>query len=130
MKKLEWKQEYSTGIARIDQEHKQLIEQINLLFEQLDHKLDILTIEAMLGEIQVDISAHFAFEELLMHEARYPEYKDHKEDHENLLDQINDIIFCFAANPDICKELLMMNLSDWFSNHFVNFDIRLHNQLS
>ena len=130
MEKFEWKQEYSTGIARIDQEHKQLIERINLLYEQLDHTLDILTIETMLGEIQTDISAHFAFEELLMHEAGYPEFKDHKEDHEKLLDQINDIIFCFAANPDNCKELLRMNMSDWFSNHFVSFDIRLHNQLS
>ena len=129
MAKLEWKQEYSTGIASVDNEHKKLIEQINRLYEQLDNTFDVLTIEAMLGEIQVDISAHFALEELLMHEAGYPDYRNHKEDHENLLDQINDIIFCFAANSHACGELLRKNLSDWFSHHFVNFDIPLHGQL-
>ena len=129
MANLEWKQEYSTGIASVDNEHKKLIEQINRLYEQLDHTFDILSIEAMLDEIQVDISAHFALEELLMHEAGYPEYRDHKEDHEKLLDQINDIIFCFAANSDACRELLRKNLSDWFSHHFVNFDVQLHGQL-
>ena len=126
---IEWRKEFSVGNDSIDLEHEHMIEQINELYEQLSGPLDAVTIEAMLGEIQVDISAHFALEELLMHEAGYPEYRDHKEDHEKLLDQINDIIFCFAANSDACRELLRKNLSDWFSHHFVNFDLQLHGQL-
>ncbi len=126
---IEWRQEFSVGNAAIDHEHEQMIEQINQLYEQLDHPVDALTIEALLGEIQADISAHFALEELLMREAGYAEYEDHKDDHENLLDQIHDMIFSFSEEPDVGRELLMNQLSDWFGRHFASFDARLHRQL-
>ena len=126
---IEWRQEFSVGNAAIDHEHEQMIEQINQLYEQLDHPIDALTIEALLGEIQADISAHFALEELLMREAGYAEYEDHKDDHENLLDQIHDMIFSFSEEPEVGRELLMNQLSDWFGRHFASFDARLHRQL-
>ena len=126
---IEWRPEFSVGNDAIDHEHEQMIQQINLLYEQLDHSTDPLTIEAMLGEIQADISAHFALEELLMREANYAEYEDHKEDHEDLLDQIHDLMFSFSEDPDVGRELLMNQLSDWFGRHFATFDARLHRQL-
>ena len=129
MAMLEWKQEYSVGNAAIDHEHKHMIEQINQLYEQLVNPMDTVAVEAMLGDIQADISAHFALEELLMREAGYAEYEGHKEDHEDLLDQIHDLMFSFAEDPDGGKELLMNKLSDWFGHHFASFDARLHRQL-
>jgi hemerythrin-like metal-binding protein len=126
---IEWRPEFSVGNDAIDHEHEQMIQQINMLYEQLDQSADPLTIEAMLGEIQADISAHFALEELLMREANYVEYEDHKEDHEDLLDQIHDLMFSFSEDPDVGRELLMNQLSDWFGRHFATFDARLHRQL-
>ena len=129
MASLEWKQEYSVGNAAVDHEHEHMIEQINQLYEQLNHPLDAQTIEAMLGDIQADISAHFALEELLMREAGYAEYENHKEDHEDLLDQIHDLMFSFAEDPETGRELLVNKLSDWFGRHFASFDARLHSEL-
>ena len=126
---LEWKAEYSVGNASVDQEHELLIEQINQIYEQLSQPADTITVEAMLGDIHADISAHFALEELLMREAGYAEYEAHKEDHEDLLDQIHDLIFSFAENPDSGRELLTNRLSDWFGRHFASFDARLHREL-
>ncbi|MGB7451944.1 MAG: bacteriohemerythrin [Lysobacterales bacterium] len=129
MAQIEWTQEFSVGNAKIDQEHESLIAQINHLYEELNQPLDTSTIESMLTDIQTDISAHFALEELLMQEANYAEFEDHKRDHERLLDQIQDMIFHFAEDPDSGRELLANRLSDWFSHHFKGFDARLHNQL-
>ena len=129
MAQIEWKEEYSVGNASVDQEHKLLISQVNKLYEQLKLPLDTGTIESMLTDIQVDISTHFALEELLMQEAGFAEFEDHKQDHERLLDQIDDMIFHFAEDPESGKELLINRLSDWFSHHFKGFDTRLHNQL-
>jgi len=129
MAQIEWQQSFSVGNEIIDREHMQLIEEINQLYTQLDEPVDALGIEILLGEIQVDISAHFAFEELLMREACYAEYEDHKQDHENLLDEINDMIFSFTDDPASGCEMLMNRLSDWFGYHFASFDKRLHNQL-
>lgn len=129
MAQIEWTEEFSVGNASIDQEHEALIAQINQIYEQLSQAIDTETIESMLEELQADISTHFAVEELLMHEAGFAELEAHREDHEHLLDQIHDMIFDFAEDPDKGRELLVNRLSDWFSNHFKGFDARLHDQL-
>jgi hemerythrin len=129
MSLLEWKPEYSVGNTAIDHEHKQMIAQINLLYEQLFDPQDGGNIEAVLGEIHADISAHFALEEHLMREAGYSEYKAHKNDHEDLLDQILDLIDGFYADPKKGQKLLKTELSNWFGRHFSSFDARLHKKL-
>lgn len=129
MGQIEWKPEFSIGNALVDQEHELLIDQINQLYKQLRMPLDMVSIESMLGDIQADISSHFVLEELLMQEAGYAEFESHRQDHERLLDQINDLVFHFAADPETGVEMLTDQMSDWFSHHFRTFDARLHNQL-
>jgi hemerythrin-like metal-binding protein len=129
MAQIEWRPEFSVGNTAVDQEHESLITQINQIYAQLCEPLDTQAIESMLGDIQADISTHFALEELLMQEAGFAEYEDHRHDHERLLDQIHDLIFHFEEDPESGRELLIKKLSDWFSQHFRSFDARLHNQL-
>jgi len=126
---LEWKAEFSVGDASIDHEHGHMIQQINILYEQLTGPLDAKAVEAVLGEIHADISAHFALEERLMREAGYGEYEGHKDDHEELLDQILDLMDGFYEDPEAGQKLLKRRLSDWFGRHFASFDARLHQQL-
>jgi len=129
MAQIEWKDEFSLGNAAIDKDHRQLIEQINQLYDQFAMPMDAPAIESLLVELQADISAHFALEELLMEQSNYAEFEAHRQDHDNLLDQINDLIFQFEEDPEKGRRLLKSTLSDWFSNHFNTFDARLHGQL-
>jgi hemerythrin len=129
MAKIEWREEFSVGNAAVDQEHEHLIAQTNQLYEQLSLSLDVETIEAMLNDLQDDISTHFALEELLMEEAGFAEYEAHRQHHEQLLDQINDLIFQFTEDPEQGREVLINTLSDWFGHHLTSFDARLHGQL-
>ena len=129
MARIVWNEQFSVGNTAIDKEHEHLIEQINQLYYELDHSADSATIEAILGDLQADISAHFALEELLMQESNFSELEEHREDHQHLLDQIHDMIFSFHDDPESGRELLINKLSDWFSHHFTNFDARLHQQL-
>ena len=126
---LEWKPEFSVGNASIDHEHEHMIQAINDLYEQLAEPVNAENVEAVLGEIHADISAHFALEERLMREADYVEYEDHKEDHEDLLDQILELMDGFYEDPEAGQKLLKTQLSDWFGHHFASFDARLHKQL-
>ncbi len=128
---LEWKAEYSVGNVAIDHEHELMIRHINTLYEQINNTAgnDATSVEAVLGEIHADISAHFALEERLMRQARYGEYEEHKEDHEDLLDQIHDLIDAFYQDPAVGEQRLKSRLSGWFGRHFSSFDSRLHRQL-
>jgi len=129
MTQIEWTEEFSVGHAEIDREHEALIAQVNHIHNQLKLPMDSTAVESCLADLQDDISAHFALEELLMLEAGYGEYAAHKQDHDQLLDEIQDMIFHFSEDSHNGKKLLMDRLSDWFSRHFKDFDARLHDQL-
>lgn len=129
MAQIEWRDEFSLGNDAVDEEHRQLIVQINQLYDQLAMPLDALAIESLLAELQADISAHFALEELLMEQSGFAEFEAHRQDHERLLDEIHDLIFQFEEDPEEGRKLLKSTLSAWFSVHFNGFDARLHGQL-
>ncbi|MCP5093510.1 MAG: hemerythrin family protein [Gammaproteobacteria bacterium] len=129
MSLLEWKPEYSVGIASMDDEHREMIALINDVYAKLGTSPDADTIEDCLEEIFNTISLHFALEERIMREQGYDEYEDHKEDHEDLLDEIRDLMDEFVADEKEGARRLEEGLSGWFSKHFVSFDARLHGKL-
>lgn len=129
MSLLEWKSEFSVGIASMDFEHQQMIRMINELYDELMQHNDKDSIEQFLGDIHAAISAHFALEERMMREAGYVEFEAHKDDHEELLDQIRDMMDAFRTDPENGFELLRGKLADWFAVHFGSFDARLHGEL-
>ncbi len=126
---LKWEPEFSVGDAAIDYEHEMMIQQINTLYDQLGASADSVAIEAVLGEIHAGISAHFALEERMMRQANYIEYEDHREDHEELLDQLHELMDAYFQSAEDGEEMLRLKLSNWFSHHFSTFDARLHRQL-
>jgi len=129
MELLSWKSEYSVGIESVDHEHQEMIGMINEMYKELQGRKDADSIEHFLGDIHMTISAHFALEERVMRQSGYGEYEAHKEDHEELLDQIRDMMDAYDANANHGLSLLQEQLSDWFANHFSTFDARLHGEL-
>jgi len=126
---LNWKPAYSLAIPSVDLEHREMIALINECYDAMGENADAASIEQFLGEIHSNISAHFALEEQSMRKAEYAEYEAHKDDHEDLLDRIRDMMDHFDADPEAGLEILRDSLSDWFARHFSTFDARLHNQL-
>jgi hemerythrin-like metal-binding protein len=127
---IQWRDEFNTGIAEVDHEHRELVELINQLHEQLQRDADHDTVSAFLGEVFAKISAHFALEETVMRKHRYDEYEAHKAEHETLLDGIRDIMDDYEAGSYAnADEALATTVQDWFVNHFKTKDARLHKQL-
>ncbi len=133
MNLLSWKPAYALGIPSVDSEHQELIAMINAAHARLDLASKDATeqeaVAAMLGEIHAGISAHFALEERVMQIAGYADYAAHKDDHENLLEQILDMMDVYAEDPEQGRLLLSRSLSDWFGRHFSSFDASLHGEL-
>ena len=129
MSLLEWKSEFSVGVESMDFEHQNMIAMINEIYDEMKERRDADSVEQFLGDIHAAISAHFALEERMMREAGYAEFEAHKEDHEELLDQIRDMMDAFRLNPDNGFDLLRSDLAAWFEAHFASFDARLHGQL-
>ena len=126
---LAWKPEFSVGVESVDFEHRQMIRLINEIYEEMKERSDTDSVLQFLGDIHTAIAAHFALEERIMRDADYEEYADHKEDHEELLDQIRDLMDEFRSDPESGFTLLQERLGDWFEKHFATFDARLHGKL-
>lgn len=123
---IEWRKEFETGVADVDCEHRELVDLINALHEQVQSRAAPAEIQAFLGEVFAKIAAHFALEESIMRKHRYDEYEAHKAEHERLLDEIRDIMDDTDAGYG---EALSATVRDWFVNHFKSKDARLHKRL-
>jgi hemerythrin len=129
MNHLKWIPEFSVGVDAVDFEHQNLIEHINQVLTELHDHRNIELVVGAIAEVHSEVAAHFALEERIMRAANYDEYDGHKNDHEDLLDQIRDMMDMTERDPDWALESLSNELSKWFSNHFRTFDARLHGKL-
>lgn len=132
---IKWSTEFETGHDAVDYEHRQLIELISNFLKALgatapSGNMDEENTDAMMGEILVKISSHFALEELEMQRANYGEYEAHKADHERLLDEFRDIMEDSPEERQAAAETLSYNIEQWFFSHFRTFDARLHSVLA
>ena len=129
MSLIEWKEQYSLGVAEVDHEHRELIDLINELYEIVSSENSDLAVADFLGELYTRISAHFALEEKVMRDSNYDEYDDHKADHERLLDDIRDLMDDYEDGVYVDVEGFGKRLDEWFSEHFRTRDARLHNKI-
>jgi hemerythrin len=129
MQLLHWKDEYSVGIEAVDYEHKQLIDLINRLHEELDASDSKRTVPAFFGDLLKGISAHFALEEKFMRDHAYGRFGPHKQDHERLLDELRDIMDAFEHAEEIDAVEVTRRLDTWFTRHFRTHDAELHRTL-
>jgi hemerythrin len=126
---LHWEKRYSVGIEAVDHEHRELVELINRLHEQARAQGSKVAVLGFFGDLYKAISAHFALEERFMREKGYDELRQHKIDHERLLDEIRDIMEDYEVTDLFEERLLAQRLDAWFSRHFESHDARLHRAL-
>jgi hemerythrin-like metal-binding protein len=127
---LKWQANFRIGIAEVDHEHQGLIDLINSLHSALGKERAGERVEAFLGEIFADISAHFALEEKVMRDRRYDALAEHKADHERLLDELRDLMDAQADGAVLDDQRFAAQLAGWFAGHFQTHDARFHRHLA
>lgn len=126
---IEWRDDFRTGIDDIDHEHQNMIEAINALGKRLDNDSGANEIQRDLSRIHELIEAHFALEEMMMRKHSYAGFREHKAHHDQLLDDIRDIMDdveeTHAYTPAL-RDALKTRISEWFGVHFRTLDRDLH----
>ena len=124
---LEWSDNYLVGIEELDTEHRDLINRLNELHERLYRRQgDSTRIENNLREIHDRIQHHFDMEESLMRNEDYPDYVQHKKEHDAFLHRVDNIITKYRTNPTYgFKDVLEDILQHWIRNHITSSDHEL-----
>lgn len=124
---IEWQERFSIGIPAVDHEHRELIALLNELYDRLLQEQGDCPVVDFLGEVFAQISAHFALEEREMRDMGYDGYQAHKAEHEDLLEEIREIMDDYEEGmAEESVEDLGSQLENWFGNHFKTQDSRLH----
>ncbi len=123
---IEWTDDFLIGIAELDYEHKSLVEDINRLQRELLRHHDRAGIEETLGEIDARMQAHFALEEHYMRSHAYPHYREHKAEHDALLDQFTASMVGYGTEPGAGHGRAVEEmLSRWIVDHILHSDKKM-----
>ena len=118
---IQWDKKFELGHEKIDFEHQIFLDLIRTA-SQLGH--DKERADRILQEIQKYAEFHFISEENVMLDVNYPEYTQHKDEHKQLLAQLNDMIFQHHRSLLSIEELVDF-LFQWFALHTTQVDAKL-----
>jgi hemerythrin-like metal-binding protein len=93
--RLEWNEGLSMHIPEIDAEHRHFIDLVNDLNEAIVGRMDLEVLKRCMQAILDDAAAHFAHEQALFKEWRYPEAGEHAVKHAQIMRALNDIMARF-----------------------------------
>jgi hemerythrin len=119
-----WSNTYSVKIGIIDMQHKNLVGMVNDLHQAVvaGHGKDQLG--KILSSLVKYTQIHFKTEESLMESHKYPEYNQHKLEHERLTETVLDFQAKFQRNEVGLTIEVMSFLKSWLSKHIMASDQR------
>jgi len=117
---VDWKAEYSVGIAEIDAQHRTIIDCITLLQDAVTARERWSAVNAALSRLAEYVRIHFAVEESLMRVMGYPELERHIEEHKAFIAELQ-AAHEDSLRRDVSDETLAMILT-WLRRHIAGSD--------
>lgn len=123
-----WKKEYEIGVEEIDFEHQVFVRIIQKIDAAYADNYDKEYIGLLIKELFKYVDFHFISEENSMIFHNYPDYKNHKKEHDSFLNSLAEIIGVFESEFIDRIELTAL-LLNWFVEHTTIIDKKLGNYL-
>lgn len=117
---MQWKDEYSVGIAEIDDQHKGIIDLftvINTAFENRESWSDVFF---KLEQLREHARFHFAVEESLMRMHGYSKQAEHVDQHKHFLGKLDQLQMTTLSRHVTMNTINY--LSDWYTDHLKTLD--------
>lgn len=121
---INWREEFSVGVAEMDRQHRKLLAMINRLIAEQKVLTDPKTIADLLTGMTDYADEHFRAEEFLMAEYDYDRKTEQEEAHLEFIAKTQS--FCSAADmgPNILSEALLGFLGTWLVAHILTEDMQ------
>jgi hemerythrin-like metal-binding protein len=120
---ISWSDNMSVGVAKIDKDHKGLIDLINLLHSEMLAGKSKDALGAVLDKLIVYTKTHFAMEETLFRTHGYPQAAEHKKVHEALTEKALALQVDQKAGKSVISAPVLDFLRDWLTNHILKQDM-------
>ena len=121
---IDWSHELSVGIEEIDGQHQVLVELLNEIHAAIQQGRTAEVTQDILDRLDEYARIHFAVEESLMRVLHYPEYEAHKQEHDRLMTQLNELRQKWQAGKGTVGFELAQLLKEWLVRHILDIDKR------
>lgn len=114
---IEWTDELSVNVKEIDEQHRKLVEMINELHSTHIENKNVEAQKSIIFKMLNYAATHFLTEEKYMVRFNYPEFIDHKKEHDNFTAKAFDLKIQIENGTDIFTLDLINFLKDWLQDH-------------
>lgn len=119
---INWTDKYSVGIKDIDNQHLKLVEILNELHEAMKAGKGKDIIYSTIGKLVDYTIYHFSLEENYLSKYSYPEYKKHKDAHQEFVVKIKEYQANISNGTTPVTIELIGFLRDWVLKHVQGMD--------
>ncbi len=117
-----WKDEYSVGIKKFDEQHKRIVGYLNELYDAMTEGKGKEVLGGVLNGLLEYTGSHFLAEESLMKLHKYPGYEEHRIKHQKMAQRVTLMIEKFNKG-EISSPIQITNfLKDWLGKHIMKTD--------
>lgn len=119
---IQWKPEYEMGVTEIDDQHRQLVKMVNALHEAMKIGTGNMLVPALLDNLIGYTLSHFQTEERYMQSSGYPEYEAHRQEHQELAEQVMQFKVQMRRGGVVNSIEVMNFLKSWLVDHLAGSD--------
>ncbi|MFT3916633.1 MAG: bacteriohemerythrin [Anaeromyxobacteraceae bacterium] len=124
---LQWDRSLAVGVKLIDEQHQELFRRVNTLLESMLKNQGKGEIEKLIGFLAQYVVDHFAAEEKMMTQYRYPDLAKHRQAHADFVKRFGELKAAFdkdGATPTVTIELNRF-VGGWLREHIGRTDTAL-----
>lgn len=118
----DWNDELATGIQKIDEQHRKLIELVNGLHEALSRGKSRDVLGGLLKALADYTDYHFKTEERAFARYGYAEAAAHKKSHDDLIGQLQELMAKHEKGSLAVGAETLNFLVGWVKNHIMKED--------
>jgi len=119
-----WSDDFSVGVQEIDEQHKELVSLLNQLHDAIHEHHGSEAARRILDELADYTRTHFMVEESLMRISNYPDFEAHKQNHEDLIGQVQALQEKLDSGQAAITFELLHFLKVWLTRHINEADKR------
>lgn len=125
MKDLSWSSTLSVYVDEVDDDHRKLVGLFNMFMHAVADGDSVDYQRAALEELIACTAWHFRHEERLMVKYGYPDLDEHRKEHLDLIDAVDELRGRFLAPGRQITDDDIEYLEHWLVGHILTMDMKL-----
>jgi len=122
MSLLQWKEQFTLGVAAMDRDHKELVDAMNRVHELATAGAEKASIDGAIAHLVQLTTRHFDDEERHMEKIGYPDLSRHRRIHKDMLRKVAAHHQAFQAGDGTVDQRFFDFLVHWLAAHICHID--------